>query len=591
MLHNLIANRFYTKKYKIEFENAGSDCNKIDILYENLPPPILVKLKLKDEILFEHLQALLSCTITNWGAVGSTNESVAIINLLKGFVSTDFLFKKLKENPEIVTKLYSKVDKENKSKLVLLITELCLKHGEVKSSNYNFYLGNLPKTNIQYLIYGDNTDIQYFVNGEIKGNSFSLTNTIVWTEVLSIKGYRESPWEKEFRETTKGKGLLKDQMLSFDTPVKVSLIEDKNSYIYPAIALMYIADKRLDAIKQKGYHDALTALEIFGSLAILKTPGAGGVMRFFALVDIPKVLINRQLDNENVKKQLAKSEKGKSFLTVWPKISGMIDIGLMAGPVYELFVASEASAAAALRLEATEESNLAANYLDDLANQERATFSSGVGTKLEQSIIDGLLKGVDKATIDYIGTMASKEQSLLLKSFESTNTAFAKEADLLKNNLTKLTVEDMKVWEQLNTLGNDNIKVSFDFLRKNNGSTVDQLKKAIAGDKTLLKNFTSYSANNSTLTNNLNIWETTEAALVTEFKKANSTLLPANVKAELNKLLTTDLVGNSTTLEAAREKIVSKVNEIIGRNITHQQFELMEVIPFRLIFHQLVYLY
>jgi len=76
-------------QYDEAFKNAGSDCDKLDVIYERIP--IYISLMKDDNVLVEHLLNLSDCAIDNIG----TSESVAAVKLLSSIKNPNILYSKL----------------------------------------------------------------------------------------------------------------------------------------------------------------------------------------------------------------------------------------------------------------------------------------------------------------------------------------------------------------------------------------------------------------------------------------------------------------------------------------------------------------
>ena len=112
-------------EYKTLLTEFGDDCNKLDVLYENIPDFVAHGID-DNEMLLSHLELLNSCAIssTSWitESVYNTNEQKAILNLLDIF-DKDWFVRKIDTSPNLFEEiLVSKLSNKNATQYMTLLS-------------------------------------------------------------------------------------------------------------------------------------------------------------------------------------------------------------------------------------------------------------------------------------------------------------------------------------------------------------------------------------------------------------------------------------------------------------------------------------
>jgi hypothetical protein len=103
---------YFVNQYKTAITEAKGDCNKLDVIFETVPPFVLPKLG--DDGNWASLSSLLNCSKSTWG----TNEYQAIANLLNGF-TPGYLYNKVNENKKLFRELIGGVPESLLSEYIL----------------------------------------------------------------------------------------------------------------------------------------------------------------------------------------------------------------------------------------------------------------------------------------------------------------------------------------------------------------------------------------------------------------------------------------------------------------------------------------
>lgn len=112
-----------TSRIKQFLSEAGSDCNKLDLVYEGMPEFVSNSIRGKDNV-YNHLKALNDCRmgdITNIGLV--TNEQRAVINVLKSF-DKNWLSSKINDAPSLFEEVLFKLSENRAAEYMHILIEI-----------------------------------------------------------------------------------------------------------------------------------------------------------------------------------------------------------------------------------------------------------------------------------------------------------------------------------------------------------------------------------------------------------------------------------------------------------------------------------
>ncbi|MDR3140745.1 MAG: hypothetical protein LBU37_03335, partial [Tannerellaceae bacterium] len=97
-----------TPPYKKSIQDAGTDCNKLDVIYETIPD--FVAAEMPSSTLYAGIESLAGCDISHlpgrilFGKASDTDEEKALLNLLKA-IDKAWLYDKINKEPDLIENL------------------------------------------------------------------------------------------------------------------------------------------------------------------------------------------------------------------------------------------------------------------------------------------------------------------------------------------------------------------------------------------------------------------------------------------------------------------------------------------------------
>jgi len=138
-----------TASYKQSINNAKSDCNKLDVIYETIPDFVISQIS--SETLYAGIESLLGCDISHLpgqillGELNDTDEEKALLNLLKG-IDKVWLYNKINSSPNLIEDLIiNKMGFRYEKDFIKILSEIAgtnWKQTDYENSNY-FTLGSI----------------------------------------------------------------------------------------------------------------------------------------------------------------------------------------------------------------------------------------------------------------------------------------------------------------------------------------------------------------------------------------------------------------------------------------------------------------
>jgi len=319
-----IAKESFRKKYKQELLAAGKDCNKLDILYENMPPFVLEAIT--DEDLWAHLVSISSCSMR---ADEGTDEEKAALNIMRGFKDRKKLYDKLYQKPQVVKELYDGIDGDNCFSYLNILTTLTNTYGKNPTEKQYAYIGKVP--NNKYPSHLDWNGKDYFTTvgvGNINGpiaigtqvgrmnvSPFNWGSVQVWGDINHFQV----------------NNLLDQGVLYKD--------EEKNMDILPAIYIGHLAEKDGQGKLLSAINTGTMAVGFLGSARVLFAKGAGYIAKGIAFSELSKLAIDAFMSNEDNKKEVASwGSEGKWIADNWTTISTTIDLTTLGSQLLVNFV-------------------------------------------------------------------------------------------------------------------------------------------------------------------------------------------------------------------------------------------------------------
>ncbi|MBV8252074.1 MAG: fibronectin type III domain-containing protein [Chitinophaga sp.] len=315
--------------YKKAFELAGDDCDKVDVVYENIPDFVISERS--DTALWDALVSLSKCMMDETG----TNEELGALNILKSFKNQAWLFQKLKDNPAVVLDLRHRLDDKMGDKNAKAFATFLLNLA-------NRYWTTEQRSTIKHdVFWGDDHDkpgpfhtILMQVE-EVGGDQLSIVNAFGRVNLIPL--------------TYQVGEVLGSFNCGLFEPVRLHFINSSESVLAPGIYLYYLGvSKNLEEAGESIMTD-LNFLGATSSIRILLTKGAPTLLRVVAAIQLVKMPVDAALNSPKVRQELMSTDAGKKFLDVWPVISIGMDISLISTDILYNFAKSSAAAKAALR--------------------------------------------------------------------------------------------------------------------------------------------------------------------------------------------------------------------------------------------------
>jgi len=116
-ISNETGNTYFVNQYKSAITAANNDCNKLDVIFETVPPFVLPELG--DDGNWASLSILLNCSKSTWG----TDEYQAILNILNGF-TIDYLYNKIIDNKKLFRDLLEDVPESSLSEYIYVFSKI-----------------------------------------------------------------------------------------------------------------------------------------------------------------------------------------------------------------------------------------------------------------------------------------------------------------------------------------------------------------------------------------------------------------------------------------------------------------------------------
>jgi hypothetical protein len=349
--------------YKKAITLAGKDCDKLDVVFESIPPFVMEETD--DALKWQALSSLSNCLMDENG----TNEEKAILNLIHGFSDEHLLFDSLRKNPSLVMDIWYGLDGES-------------------SDVYNKFLLNLATSQWTE---SERTTAENFVYW---GEGFDTFKKLlpVNEELLLQVAYRSASKDLSVINTFGSPNLIPDTYQQ-GTPVgkpftcdlfqPVKMIFDNKDYTVnvPGIFLYYAGtSKNLHLAKGKML-EWLTYAGAAGSFNVLASGETHILLKAVAFIQLIKIPVDQALADPSVRAKM-----DTSFLHTWPYISIGLDVTLISTDLVFRFVKSSAAASSALR-----ESGYA-GAADDLDNMARE-----IGVQVEAQIAKEAAVYIDDA--------------------------------------------------------------------------------------------------------------------------------------------------------------------------------------------------
>ena len=415
-----------TNKYKVEIQAAGNDCNKLDVIYENIPPYVIEALDKAE--LFAHLQIISACVISDNGGTCNTDEQKAILNIIKGINDKRYLFDNLQTNPNLVVQLYLKLSGESLNKYLSALLELSNEYwtDTEKNSNKHIILGNVPVgTNISPSSpYDICRGLNFIVGTSFSGGQLTFNNCCGrynWL-LFNVGSY----------ENRKDINNFSSSVLE---PVKVHYDGKEYAVTYPAIVAAHLAWQQNKGTLTESLLNNLNFLGLNSSLKIILTKGYGKFAKVLATITLSKDIIDIGLNGLSTEAKAKLQRDHPRFMAVWPYVSAGLDVATFSLEQLDDFLKNRKAVADILRKEGKTE---AADKLDEMgeaAEQAAKTLEDRIrakfGANADEFINELKLKPELTNALDALGDraddfLAELAQSPVLKQRTLANADYVR---------------------------------------------------------------------------------------------------------------------------------------------------------------------
>ncbi|WP_428653960.1 fibronectin type III domain-containing protein [Runella sp.] len=372
----------FVNSYLSQLTAAGNDCNRLDVIYENIPPFVLQALA--KEMVFAHLKQIARCAIGNVGAICNTDEAKAVLNMLKGISDKQYLYDSFKANPEVVVNLYDKMQGEASDQYVSALAELANEYWTAAEKNTNRFvvLGDVP------------ADIAYT---PVAGAKYILGTHYQDGTVYFENCYGRYNWSVFRLGTYQNLGPIQTFSAGLFDPIKVQYDGNEFALTYPAIVAWHLAWKQNKETLLPSLLNNLNFLGLSSSAKLLLTRGVGKYIKVLAAIEISKTILDAAINDPKVKTKL--EAQHPDFMRVWPYVSLGLDISTISVEHMLSFMKSRKAVAELLRREGKEEAagkleelEAFVDYSDELNDALRITRSKftkcGCGDELTDGLVD-----------------------------------------------------------------------------------------------------------------------------------------------------------------------------------------------------------
>ncbi|WP_461643834.1 hypothetical protein [Labilibaculum euxinus] len=317
--------KFKTKivaSYEEYLEVNGADCNKIDVVFENIPDFVNATISIEDRI--KYLKTISGCSIFNgrwiWGTENDTNEGLAVLNLLKtkDEQQKNALFYKLENENKLLIDLYDKLGGDNLEQFIQVLSGLAVD---------SWSKDNLDVDGNVYYIWNDSS---VDVKGRIEGDVLNI-----WSHIMpgSFLSQNPIPINNEKFDPLEALAICyNDGEVASD---------DKVVYL-PALYLYWLADN-------KNTEDGIKSVSFFlnfvgaGSASKVLFKGGTYLAKVLAIAELSNFALNTLITNPILAERLKQTDEGKVFLEVWPTISTTIDLAQISTELLTSFVKNSKS--------------------------------------------------------------------------------------------------------------------------------------------------------------------------------------------------------------------------------------------------------
>lgn len=336
--------------YNQAFTLAGDDCNKIDVIYENIPEFVIADIE--DTKLLKDLRILVSCEMShNAISDNGTNEEKGALNILKGIKDKRWLYQQLYQDKDFLEDLYFRLDGDYATEFWSIIADMAgIYDVAYKAQIKNFiHIGNAGDEYKGHIAHG----YPYIL--DVNGPSGQAG----WTCYIGRANI--APWNWGTYEMRKHiKSFTVTHPLQ---PIRVHFEAEDNSRILPAVFAYLLATRSNRSTQYAAWIASLNYFAYGTSIKIIFTKGTPKLLRALALIDLSKGVVDQALTNQNLRTQLSNTDAGQWFLDKWPAISIATDVLTIGGDLIYGLAKNGRTVSDAMRLNGE---TSAASHIDDI---------------------------------------------------------------------------------------------------------------------------------------------------------------------------------------------------------------------------------
>ncbi|MFA0961873.1 hypothetical protein AB9P05_08690 [Roseivirga sp. BDSF3-8] len=344
-----IAHPYYLDIYKQAITNADGDCDKLDVIYETIPP--FVASELPDESLYQALISLSGCIMDDGLYVNGTNEEIAVINILKAYSDKQALYQTLHDHPGLVHDLYAGLDGEDLSTFVNILWELSNRFGPGQTEHF-IRLGEVPAE--VYEVNPAHRGLAYVL---VEGSRFNSRNHLGLYACLGRRNFGTS-----VQCSKEQPGITDVNPLDL---VKLHTGSQEEVLLVPALFVYYHGTQSNREHLMDVISTGSNLLGLGAASKILLTRGAPALLRMLAVMEIGKLALDEAMERSDVR-QAIRDEGGEWFVDNYYWISITVDLTVFSADVLTDLVTNGRKASKALRAQGETE---AADKLDDIIEQ------------------------------------------------------------------------------------------------------------------------------------------------------------------------------------------------------------------------------
>lgn len=222
-------------KFQLELDNAKSDCNKIDEIYEFAPNFVIAK---RNKIfLWDDLVSLSKCGIDREILFVGTDENIAVLNIITNFPNTYYLYNQFWKFPSVLNTLLYRIDKDYRIEFLKAVSLVFMEHWKAED------IENAAYFNLEPVDYYNQFDPEKLEMSIVSWCGFDSSKRTKNYEI----GYTVYVYDDSYSPLSSDSQSKTLAWLDGIAPVKINA-EDEDIY-FPAFSVAYFTEE--DAIEDR----------------------------------------------------------------------------------------------------------------------------------------------------------------------------------------------------------------------------------------------------------------------------------------------------------------------------------------------------